>query len=114
KDQISDFSATVAASGAFDYVKQKLVDVGAELKAMAGDGRLDRLAQSLSDAFVRGAEAAAGYAKKLKDIDFEGLAERAANAVTQIGPAIEQSVQAGRYATATLATVWNAFAGTVN
>lgn len=113
-DQFGDFAGRVADSGAFEYVRGKLQQLADHLDEMANDGRLDRLAQSLSDAFVNGAEAVSKYVEKLATVDFEALAARAASMAAQIGPAIEQTVAAGRYATATLATVWNAFAGTVN
>ncbi len=113
-DQFGDFAGRVADSGAFEFVRGKLQQLSDHLDAMANDGRLDRLAQSLSDAFVNGAEAVSKYVERLATVDFEGLAARAASMAAQIGPAIEQTVAAGQYATATLTTVWNAFAGTVN
>lgn len=113
-DRFGDFASLVANSGAFEYMQRKLVEVSDGLDAMANDGRLDRLAQSLSDAFVAGSEALSTYVEKLATVDFEGLAARAARAAEQIGPAIESTVQSARVVTATLSTVWNAFAGTVN
>jgi len=113
-DQFGDFADRVAASGAFDYVQNKLRELSDYLKQMADDGRLDRLAQSLSDTFVHGAEAVEQYVKRLAAVDFESLAEKASSMAAKIGPAIEQTVSAGQYVTATLTTVWNAFAGTVN
>ena len=113
-DRIGDFTNRVANSGAFDYIQRKLVEVSNGLDAMANDGRLDRLAQSLSDAFVAGSEALSKYVEKLATVDFEGLAARAARTAEQIGPAIESTVQSARVVTATLSTLWNAFAGTVN
>ncbi len=113
-DQFGDFAGRVADSGAFEYVRGKLQQLADHLDEMANDGRLDRLAQSLSDAFVNGAEAVSRYVEKLATVDFEGLAARAASMAAQIGPAIEQTVTAGRYATATLTTVWNTFAGVVS
>lgn len=113
-DWFGDFTDRVAKSGAFDYMQRKLLEVADSLDAMANDGRLDRLAQSLSDAFVAGSEALSKYVEKLATVDFEGLAARAARAAEQIGPAIESTVQSARVVTATLSTVWNVFAGTVN
>ncbi|RRV18128.1 phage tail length tape measure family protein [Pseudomonas saudiphocaensis] len=113
-DQFGDFAGRVADSGAFDYARGKLQQLADHLDAMANDGRLDRLAQSLSDAFVNGAEAVSKYAERLATVDFEALADRAASMAAQIGPAIEQTVTSARYVTATLTTVWNVFAGTVN
>ncbi|WP_177342864.1 phage tail length tape measure family protein, partial [Pseudomonas sp. EGD-AK9] len=113
-DRIGDFTSRVANSGAFDYIQRKLLEVSDGLDAMANDGRLDRLAQSLSDAFVAGSEALSKYAERLATVDFEGLAARAARAAEQVGPAIDATVESARVVSATLTTVWNAFAGTVN
>lgn len=113
-DQFGDFAGRVADSGAFDYVRGKLQQLANHLDAMANDGRLDRLAQSLSDAFVNGADAVSKYVERLATVDFEGLADRAAQMAAKIGPAIEQAVSSAHYVTASLTTVWNVFAGTVN
>lgn len=112
-DQIGDFAGRVGDSGAFDYIQSKLRQMADGLDAMANDGRLDRLAQHLSDTFTRGAEAVSRYVEKLATVDFESLAERAAGMAGKIGPAIDQTVSAGQYATAALTTVWNVFSGTV-
>ncbi len=108
-DRFGDFASRVANSGAFEYMQRKLVDLSDYLDEMANDGRLDDIAQSLSDAFVNGAEAVSEYVKKLAEVDFEGLANRASAMARQIGPAIETTVSAGRAVVATLSTVWNAF-----
>ncbi|SDF22408.1 phage tail length tape measure family protein [Phytopseudomonas seleniipraecipitans] len=113
-NSFSDFAGRVGQSGAFDYIQSKLRQLADGLDAMANDGRLDRLAQHLSDTFTNGAEAVSKYVEKLATVDFEGLAEKAAGMASKIGPAIDQTVSAGQYATAALTTVWNTFAGTVN
>ncbi|WP_134677013.1 phage tail length tape measure family protein [Ectopseudomonas khazarica] len=112
-DQIGDFAGRVGDSGAFDYIQTKLRQMADGLDAMANDGRLDRLAQHLSDTFTRGAEAVSRYVEKLATVDFESLADKAAGMASKIGPAIDQTVSAGQYATAALTTVWNVFSGTV-
>lgn len=112
-DQIGDFAGRVGDSGAFDYIQNKLRQMADGLDAMANDGRLDRLAQHLSDTFTNGAEAVSRYVEKLATVDFESLAEKAAGMASKVGPAIDQTVSAGQYATAALSTVWNAFSGTV-
>ena len=108
-DVWSGFLDRVSKSGALDYVKKKLGEVADKIDQMDKDGRLDRLAQSLSDTFVNGAESIERYIEKLGDIDFNGLAENASAMAKQIGPAIDQALTAGQYVTATLSTVWNAF-----
>ena len=112
-DRFGDFASRVANSGAFEYMQRKLVELSDWLDEMANNGRLDEIAQSLSDAFVNGAEAVSDYIKKLADVDFEGLANRASSMARQIGPAIETAVSTGRVVAATLTTVWNAFSFTV-
>lgn len=108
-DVWSGFLDRVSKSGALDYVKKKLGEVADKIDQMDKDGRLDQLAQSLSDTFVNGAESIERYIEKLGDIDFNGLAEKAATVAKQIGPAIDQALTAGQYVTATLSTVWNSF-----
>ena len=109
RDVWSDFLDRISKSGAMDYVKKKLGEVADKIDQMDTDGRLDKLAQSLSDTFVNGAESIERYIEKLGDIDFNGLAENASAMAKQIGPAIDQVLTAGQYVTATLSTVWNAF-----
>ena len=108
-DRFGDFASLVANSGVFEYMQRQLVDLSDYLDEMANDGRLDDIAQSLSDAFVNGAEAVSEYIKRLAEVDFEGLANSASAAARQIGPAIESTVSTGRAVVATLTTVWNAF-----
>lgn len=112
-DRFGDFATRVSNSGAFEFMQSKLLEFADYLDEMANDGRLDDIAQSLSDAFVNGAEAISEYAKKLATVDFEGLANRASALSRQIGPAIEATVSTGRAVVATLTTVWNAFSFTV-
>lgn len=108
-DVWSGFLDRISKSGAMDYVKKKLGEVADKIDQMDKDGRLDRLAQSLSDTFVNGAESIEKYIEQLGDIDFNGLADKASAMAKQIGPAIDQALTAGQYVTATLSTVWNSF-----
>lgn len=57
RDQFADFQQTVADQGVFDFLKQQLVDVNAELKRLAADGTLTQYAKSVSDGIVATAEA---------------------------------------------------------
>jgi tape measure domain-containing protein len=109
KDAWADFQDRVANSGALDFAKKKLGEVADKISEMDKDGRLDKLAKSLSDTFVNGAESIERYIEKLGDVDFNGLAERASQMAKQVGPAIDQALTAGQYTTATLTTVWNTF-----
>lgn len=108
-DVWSGFLDRISKSGAMDYVKKKLGEVADKIDQMDKDGRLDQLAQSLSDTFVNGAESIEQYIKKLGDIDFNELADKAAKMAKEVGPAIDQALTAGQYTTATLTTVWNTF-----
>jgi tape measure domain-containing protein len=109
RDVWSDFLDRISKSGAMDYVKKKLGEVAAKIDEMDKDGRLDKLAQSLSDTFVNGAESIEKYIEKLGEIDLNGLAEKASDMARKVGPAIDQALTAGQYTVATLTTVWNGF-----
>ena len=109
RDVWADFLDRISKSGAMDYVKQKLGEVADKIDQMDKDGRLDKLAQSLSDTFVNGAESIEKYIEKLGEIDLNELAEKASSLAKKVGPAIDQTLTAGQYVTATLTTVWNTF-----
>lgn len=109
RDVWSDFLDRISKSGAMDFVKKKLGEVAAKIDEMDKDGRLDKLAQSLSDTFVNGAESIEKYIEQLGEIDFNQLADKASEMAKKIGPAIDQALTAGQYVTGTLTTVWNAF-----
>ena len=109
RDVWSGFLDRISKSGAMDYVKKKLGEVADKIDQMDKDGRLDQLAQSLSDTFVNGAESVEKWIKKLGEIDFNELADKAAKMAKEVGPAIDQALTAGQYTTATLTTVWNTF-----
>ncbi len=108
-DVWQNFLDRVATSGALDFAKNKLQELGAKISEMDRDGRLDALAQSLSDTFVNGAKSVERYIQQLDKLDFVGLADKAKELAKQVGPAIDQVVSTGQYATATLSTVWNTF-----
>lgn len=109
RDVWAGFLDKISKSGAMDYVKQKLGEVADKIDQMDKDGRLDKLAKSLSDTFINGAESIEKYIEKLGEIDLNGLAEKASAMAKQVGPAIDQALTAGQYTTATLTTVWNTF-----
>lgn len=72
-DQFGDFAGKVADSGAFDYVKRRLTDLSSSIKAMADDGRLDRLASGISDAFIQGIDWIGKFVDRLGTVDFESV-----------------------------------------
>lgn len=95
-DRIGDFASRVANSGAFDFMQRKLLEVADTLDEMANDGRLDRLAEALSTAFIDAAERAEEFAKKLLDIDFSTLTDDASRWLDDFGEKLDT---AGRWIT---------------
>lgn len=95
-DRIGDFASRVANSGAFEFMQRKLMEVADSLDEMANDGRLDRLAQALSTAFIDAAERAEEFAKKLLDIDFNTLTDDATRWLDNFGEKLDT---AGRWLT---------------
>ena len=75
RDVAGDFLDRIAKSGALDYVKRQLLDVGNAIASMDRDGRLDALAKSLSNAFIQGAERVKAFARELGAIDFNQLVD---------------------------------------
>ncbi|WP_263080682.1 tape measure protein [Endozoicomonas sp. Mp262] len=57
KDSWQNFLDEIAQSGALDYAKAQLKAISEQIARMGEDGRLSRLAQSISDAFVQMGEA---------------------------------------------------------
>ncbi|WP_043309562.1 tape measure protein [Pseudomonas sp. ML96] len=112
-DVWSDFLNRIAKSGALNYAKDQLKGIADYIDQMDRDGRLDKLATSLSKAFEKGIERAKEFAGGLEDIDFVELATRAENAVDKIGAAVDNTVTSGRYVVATLTTVWSGFSAVV-
>ncbi len=90
-DQLGDFAGRVADAGAFEFLKTKLQEISQEIQAMADDGRLDRLADSLSHAFQIGVQWAEDFAKRLLDVDFKGLADSATGFFNTIEDKIEET-----------------------
>lgn len=88
-DRIGDFASRVANSGAFDFMQRKLHEMADTLDEMANDGRLDRLAEALSTAFIDAAERAEEFAKKLLDIDFSTLTDDASRWLDSFGEKLD-------------------------
>ncbi|WP_081869854.1 tape measure protein [Endozoicomonas numazuensis] len=57
KDSWKNFLDEIAQSGALSYAKDQLKGISDQVSVMSEDGRLSRLAQSISDAFVQMGEA---------------------------------------------------------
>lgn len=92
-DQFGDFASRVSNSGAFEFVRNKLQEVSDGLDAMANDGRLDRLASGLSDAFIQGAQWVEKFARQMADVDFSRLADDSANWLSNFGKHLDETSQ---------------------
>lgn len=75
-DTATDFLGRIANSGALDYAKNKLKELGQTIAQMDADGRLDKLARGLSDAFVQGAEWIGNFIKRMAEVDFGTLVDK--------------------------------------
>lgn len=92
-DQFDDFGKKVSASGAFEYVKRRLLEVSQYIDGMAADGRLDRLAKSLSDAFIQGIEWVERFGKSLLDVDFKTFSQDSAQWLSGFGRHLDEAAQ---------------------
>lgn len=93
-DRFGDFASRVSNSGVFEYLQKRLRGVADYLDQLASDGRLDRLAQALSDAFVQGVEKAEVFAKRLLDIDFNKLIDDSTRWLSGFGKGVDKAVSA--------------------
>ncbi|GLU42306.1 tape measure protein [Pseudomonas sp. NBRC 100443] len=75
QDTATNFLNRIANAGALDYVKGKLQALADTIAQMDADGRLDKLAEGLSDAFVQGAEWVGDFIKRLGEVDFKALVD---------------------------------------
>lgn len=106
-DQFGDFAGRVANSGAFDFVKGRLRDLADNIDAMANDGRLDRLAQGLSDAFVQGAEWVEGFIRQLAGVDFKRLTDDSAAWLSSFGTHLDDAATRVKLFVAPFRTLFN-------
>lgn len=70
KDTWTDFLNRIANSGALDYLKEQLRAIGDRVSELAKSGELDKIAKSISDAFIGAVEAlksAVGFVVRFKD-----------------------------------------------
>lgn len=91
KDVWADFQTRVAESGALDFAKKKLGELATKIDEMDKDGRLDKLADSLSKAFIQGGEKAEEFAKKLLDVDFGKLTDDSSRWLGDFGAKIDDA-----------------------
>lgn len=110
-DVWSDFLNRISKSGALDFVKGKLAEVGNTIDQMDKDGRLDALAKSLSNAFVEGAGRVEEFAKKLLNIDFNKLTDDSSNWLKNFGKNIDDASQRVQLFVAPFRTLGNVITG---
>lgn len=92
RDVAADFLDRIAKSGALDYVKQQLLGVADAIDQMDKDGRLDALAESLSNAFVQGSEKVREFVQELAQVDFNKLIDDSARWFNSFGEHIDTAV----------------------
>lgn len=92
-DLWSGFMDRIAKSGALDYVKGQLDNLITTIEQMDADGRLQVLAQGLSDAFVQSAEKVREFATGLLEVDFSRLAQDTGAWLSQFGQQIDTAVR---------------------
>lgn len=107
KDVWSGFLDRVSSSGALDFAKNKLREVANTIDQMDKDGRLDKLAQALSNAFVQGAGKVEEFAKKLLDVDFKNLTDDSSAWLNNLGRSIDDVALRVKLFTAPFRTMFN-------
>lgn len=107
KDQATDFYNRIADAGALDFVKGKLKELSDTISQMAQDGRLDKLAKALSDAFIQGSEKLEGFAKRLLDVDFNTVADDSSRWLSDFGTKIDDAAQRVQLFVAPFRTMFN-------
>ena len=87
KDSWQQFLATVADSGALDYTKDVLGNIARRIEVMNQDGRLQALAQKVSNAFVAMGDA---IQTALSRLSFDGVVARLQAGFSVIGSALNK------------------------
>lgn len=90
-DSASDFYKRIANAGALDFAKGKLQQLIDTIGQMDKDGRLDKLAKSLSDAFIQAAEKVEVFAKRLAGVDFKRLIDDGSAWLSSFGQQIDEA-----------------------
>lgn len=107
KDVWADFQDRVAKSGALDFAKRKLGEVAAKIDEMDKDGRLDKLATALSNAFVQGAEKVEAFTLKLLDINFDKLIDDSTRWLDGFGKGVDGALARFEVFTSSTRGFWN-------
>ncbi|AMO58268.1 tape measure protein [Endozoicomonas montiporae] len=80
-DEWLKFKDRIAEAGWLDYVKAQLSELGSKLDEMAGDGRLQALAESISRGFIKMAEAVKA---SFSSINFEDFVSKVKTGFTTV------------------------------
>lgn len=107
KNAAQDFYDRIAKAGALDYVKGKLDELLATIRAMDSDGRLDRLAKSLSTAFIDGARRVEEFGRKLLGTDFKKLTDDSTKWLNDFGAKLDQTTTSVQLFVAPFRTLFN-------
>ncbi|GAB3469361.1 tape measure protein [Azotobacter salinestris] len=106
-DVAQDFYNRIAKAGALDYVKGKLKELLETIDGMDKDGRLDRLAKSLSTAFIDGARRVEAFAKQLAGTDFKKLSDDSTKWLNDFGAKLDQTTTSVQLFVAPFRTLFN-------
>lgn len=92
-DRFGDFATRVSNSGAFEFMQRKLLELADSLDEMANDGRLDRLAEALSQAFIDASERAEEFARTILAIDFSTITDDASRWLSDFGEKLDTAAR---------------------
>jgi len=106
-DTWSDFLDRIAKSGALDYAKQQLAGVAEYIEQMDRDGRLDKLATSLSTAFEQGAEKAKEFLGRLAEVDLNKFIDDSSAWLSDFGTKLDRAAQSAQLFVAPFRTMFN-------
>lgn len=106
-DTAKAFYKEVAEAGALDYVKGRLQALIGTLDEMDRDGRLDKLAKSLSAAFIDGAKRVEAFAKALVGVDFKKLTDDSTGWLSTFGARLDQAAASVQMFIAPFRTLFN-------
>lgn len=106
-DTATDFLGRIANSGALDYAKNKLKELGQTIAQMDADGRLDKLAKGLSDAFVQGAEWVGNFIKQMAEVDFGTLVDKTSTWLSGFSASLDEMATKVKLFVAPFRTLFN-------
>lgn len=106
-DTWTGFLDRIAKSGALEYAKQQLAGVAEYIEQMDRDGRLDKLAHSLANAFEQGAEKAKEFLARLVEIDFNKLIDDSSTFFNNFGSSLDRAAQSVQLFVAPFRTMFN-------